>query len=109
VAVVHFLPDSDGPYDIVRTLLDTLAPGSFLIMSHATTDGLATELAAQIQSGRHGAGKLRDRAEFAQFLDGLEVLDPGIVSVADWRAEGEPAPRPAFDQVAVWGAVARKG
>ncbi|GAA4256626.1 SAM-dependent methyltransferase [Dactylosporangium darangshiense] len=109
VAVVHFLPDSDEPYEIVRTLLDALAPGSFLVMSHATTDGLAPELAAQIQSGRHGPGKLRNRAEFTQFLDGLEILEPGIVSVAEWRAEGEPDPRPTFDEVAVWGAVARKG
>ncbi|GAA2333598.1 SAM-dependent methyltransferase [Dactylosporangium salmoneum] len=109
VAVVHFLPDSDRPYDIVGKLLGTLAPGSFLVMSHATTDGLAPELAAQIQAGRHGPGKLRDRAEFARFLDGLDVLEPGIVSVAEWRAAGEPEPRPAFDEVAVWGAVARKG
>ncbi|MFG2044119.1 SAM-dependent methyltransferase [Dactylosporangium sp. NPDC048998] len=109
VAVVHFLPDSEDPYGIVSRLLGALAPGSFLVMSHATTDGLAPELAKQIQAGRHGPGKLRDRAEFTQFLDGLEVLEPGIVSVAEWRAAGEPEPRPTFDQVAVWGALARKG
>ncbi|MFI5907515.1 SAM-dependent methyltransferase [Dactylosporangium sp. NPDC051541] len=108
VAVVHFLPDDDRPYDIVRTLLGALAPGSFLVMSHATTDGLAPELAAQIQSGRHGPGKLRDKAEFTAFLDGLDVLEPGVVSVSDWRAQDELDPRPGFDEVAVWGAVGRK-
>ncbi|MEU7871497.1 SAM-dependent methyltransferase [Dactylosporangium sp. NPDC049140] len=108
VAVVHFLPDEDEPYDLVARLLSALAPGSFLVMSHATTDGLAPELAAQIQSGRHGPGKLRSRDEFAQFTAGLERLEPGIVSVAEWRAEAEAGPRPTFDQVAVWGAVGRK-
>ncbi|WP_433604039.1 SAM-dependent methyltransferase [Dactylosporangium sp. CA-139114] len=108
VAVVHFLPDTDEPYGIVERLLGALAPGSFLVMSHATTDGLAPELAAQIQAGRHGPGKLRDRAEFARFLEGLDLLEPGIVSVAEWRAEGEPGPRPTFDEVAVWGAVGRR-
>ncbi|WP_432824816.1 SAM-dependent methyltransferase [Dactylosporangium sp. CA-092794] len=108
VAVVHFLPDEDDAHGIVRRLVDALAPGSYLVFSHATTDGLAPELTAQIQAGRHGPGKLRDRAEFAQFVGGLELLEPGIVSVAEWRSAGEPEPRPTFDQVAVWGAVAYK-
>ncbi|WP_433040388.1 SAM-dependent methyltransferase [Dactylosporangium sp. CS-033363] len=108
VAVVHFLPDDDKPYEVVADLLGALAPGSFLVMSHATTEGLDPELAAQIQEGRHGPGRLRDRDEFARFMGGLDLLDPGIVSVAEWRAGDEPQPRPAFEEVAVWGAVGRK-
>ncbi|WP_433199996.1 SAM-dependent methyltransferase [Dactylosporangium sp. CS-047395] len=108
VAVVHFLPDDDKPHELVADLLAELAPGSFLVMSHATTEGLDPELAAQIQEGRHGPGRLRDRDEFARFMTGLDLLDPGIVSVAEWRAQDEPRPRPAFEEVAVWGAVGRK-
>ncbi|ORT56182.1 SAM-dependent methyltransferase [Streptomyces sp. CB03238] len=43
----------------------------------------------------------RSRAEFASFLDGLEVLEPGIVSCASWRFA-------AVTEVAQFGAVARK-
>ncbi len=55
-------------------------------------------------TGMHpGIGEVAgDRAEFASFFDGLEVLEPGIVSCAHWRAGGS-AP-----EVARFGAVARK-
>jgi hypothetical protein len=56
-----------------------------------------------------GPGKLRNRAEFAEFLADLEILGSGIVSVAGWCAGTEPEPRPTFDEVAVWGGVARRG
>jgi hypothetical protein len=108
VAVVHFIPEEDDAHDIVARLVDTLAPGSYLVMSHATTDGLAPQLAADIAAGRHGPGRLRNRQEFSQFFDGLQLLEPGIVSVAEWRAGSEPQPRPAASDVAVWGAVGHK-
>ncbi|HKD98524.1 MAG TPA: SAM-dependent methyltransferase [Micromonosporaceae bacterium] len=107
VAVVHFIPEEDDPYGIVGRLVGALPPGSFLVMSHATSDYLAPELVADIASGRHGQGRLRTRAEFARFFDGLELLAPGIVSVAEWRADQEPQPRPTAADTAVYGAVAR--
>jgi S-adenosyl methyltransferase len=36
-----------------------------------------------------------------------DFMPPGIVSVADWRAQGEPQPRPSPAETAVYGAVAR--
>ncbi|MFI5891411.1 SAM-dependent methyltransferase [Actinoplanes sp. NPDC051513] len=49
----------------------------------------------------------RDGGEIAAFFDGLELVDPGLASVALWHAEGEPRARPAIEDVACNGLVAR--
>ena len=41
MAVLHFFRDSDNPAALVAELGDALAPGSFLVISHGTTDGQA--------------------------------------------------------------------
>jgi hypothetical protein len=107
IATVHFMPDEDDPYGIVARLVAALPPGSYLVMSHATSDYLPQELVADIATGRHGAGKLRTREEFVRFFDGLELVSPGIVPVAEWRAEDEPQPRPSPTDTGVYAAVAR--
>jgi hypothetical protein len=107
IATLHFIPDADDPFGVVAQLLGALPPGSYLVISHATSDGLPPALAADIAAGRHGPGRLRTRSEFAGFFTGLELVPPGIVSVADWRADDEPQPRPSAETVAVYGAVGR--
>jgi hypothetical protein len=107
IATVHFIPDEDDPYGIVTRLVAALPPGSYLVMSHATSDFLPPDLVADIATGRHGTGKLRTREEFARFFDGLELVPPGIVPVAEWRAEDESQPRPTPAETAVYAAAAR--
>ncbi|RKN51129.1 SAM-dependent methyltransferase [Micromonospora endolithica] len=114
VAILHFVPDDDDPYAVVRRLLDALPAGSYLAASHATHDYLPPEVAAQAKAaarggGPHGLINLRSLAEFTRFFDGLDVVEPGITSVAEWRAEGAPEPRPSVAEVSMYGAVARKG
>jgi hypothetical protein len=46
--------------------------------------------------------RARDRAQIAAFLDGLELVEPGLVSAPLWRPDGEAA------EVPLWAAVARK-
>ena len=50
----------------------------------------------------------RTREEFARFFTGLELMPPGIVPMAEWRAETETAPRPAPADASAYAAVARK-
>ena len=107
VAILHFVPDEADPYGIVARLVGALPSGSFLVISHASGDFWTPELNADIAAGRYGVFWPRPRAEFARFLDGLELVSPGIVSVADWRAEDEPPPRPTAADTATYGAVAR--
>ncbi|MGW4498819.1 SAM-dependent methyltransferase [Micromonospora sp. NPDC004336] len=113
VAILHFVPDGDDPYAVVARLLDALPPGSYLAASHATHDHLPPEIAREAKAagrggGPHGVINLRSRAEFVRFFDGLEVVEPGVTSVAEWRADDAPQPRPSVAEVSMYGAVARK-
>jgi S-adenosyl methyltransferase len=110
VAVLHFLPDEDNPAQIVSTLLDALPSGSYLVASHVTAEhnpqGLAGAARAYSDSGV--TGKIRTADEFAELaFQGLEMVDPGLVVVSEWRPAGT-GPRPQAMEVSGYGAVARK-
>jgi hypothetical protein len=109
VAVLHFLHDTDRPYEAVSRLVGAMPAGSYLVISHATNDFMSAETAASVNAADAATRvsfQFRSKQEFARFLDGLEVLEPGIASVADWHADGEPQPRPTPAETAVYGAVA---
>lgn len=113
VAILHFIPDRDDPGAIVTRLLGALPAGSFLVASHATADYLPPHIAAAAKKaadgGAHGVIMLRSREEFARFLDrpDLELIEPGIESVAHWRADDEPEPRPSAAEAGIYAGVAR--
>jgi S-adenosyl methyltransferase len=107
VAVLHFIPDQSDPHAIVARLVDAMPSGSYLVMSHATGDFWTPQLRAGLASGRFGELWARTRDEFARFFDGLELVAPGIVSIAQWRDEDEPRPRPTPAESYAYGALAR--
>ncbi|TQS41215.1 SAM-dependent methyltransferase [Cryptosporangium phraense] len=109
MAVVHFLDDATHPYDVVRTLVDALPPGSYLAMSHMTLDFLPPDQARQLGAISTAEGsRLRSRAEFARFFDGLELVPPGIAVLSEWRRAPGESPASRAD-VSGYGAVARIG
>jgi hypothetical protein len=110
VAVLHFVPDEDSPGEMLRALLNALPPGSYLVASHVSNE--------HNQSGLDGAGRayasggmrgqLRTSEEFAELaFEGLEMVDPGVVLVSDWRPATTGA-RPMASEVNTYGGVARK-
>jgi len=110
VAVLHFVPDGDDPQRIVDTLLDALPAGSYLVASHATSEFYADRgaEAARIYHQRGIPFQFRTADEFAELaFRGLRVLEPGVVSVPEWRP-GSDDPRPLPAEVAWNGGVARK-
>ncbi|WP_067821174.1 SAM-dependent methyltransferase [Actinomadura kijaniata] len=110
VAILHFITDEEGPYEIVARLRERLAPGSHLVITHAARDHLTPErYAANVEANeRSGVPfRLRSRAEFARFFEGLELLEPGITSVLDWRPDGARRRRPSVEDVSMWCGVAR--
>ncbi len=109
-AVLHFIPDEDKPYAIVGELLAALAPGSYLILSHGTADFIPAEIRDRVTGVYTKAtaplvGRSREKVQ--QFFGGLDLLEPGVVTVPLWRPDEEPAA--GSDRVSMYGAVARKG
>jgi hypothetical protein len=94
-AVLHHLPDSVGPHAIVATLMDGVASGSYLAISHLTDDMQTDEMAAMTRSVPSSARHVfaaRSRAEFSRFFDGLDLVEPGIVPIDQWRPGEWPIP-----------------
>jgi S-adenosyl methyltransferase len=110
VAILHFIKDADEPHEKVQRLVSAMPSGSYLTITHATSDHMPPETSAAVGSADSRTRvpfQFRSRERFARFLDGLELVPPGIVSVAEWRAESEVGPRPSAAETAVYGAVAR--
>ena len=109
VAVLHFIHDSEHPWSAVKSITDYLAPGSYLVLSHVTGDNLAPEVVERANGIYDRAlvrGAPRSHSEIMRFFDGLEVMPPGLVDVADWRP-GHCA-RPDGRPVLFWAGVGRK-
>jgi trans-aconitate methyltransferase len=109
VAVLHFIQDQDDPVGIVTRLRDAMAPGSYLAISHGTTDmeNAREEIAAGVVRAYQRSTSpvvLRSRAEIERFLDGFDLVEPGLAQIHQWRPDG---PRPDV-QGGIYGAVGRK-
>jgi O-methyltransferase involved in polyketide biosynthesis len=104
LGILNFVLDTDKARSIVRTLMDALPSGSHLVLTHPTLELGGEGNAAAMAFWNENATPpitARSRAEFASFLDGLEIVEPGIVSCARWGA-------PEAAEVAQFGAVGRK-
>ena len=106
--VLHLIPDGDDPGRIVGRLMDQLAPGSYLVISHPASDirpAAMAEMARRVNSRLASArGTMRDREQITRFFDGLSVLEPGVVQPQQWRPEDGLSQ----SKVTAWCAVARK-
>jgi len=90
LAVTHFLPDEDRPYEIVRAMVDRLASGSFLVLSHATPDfNPAAEDAVAVYRQSGTPAQIRTKSEIERFFDGTELIEPGLTTTHRWRPDGE--------------------
>ncbi|WP_232664498.1 SAM-dependent methyltransferase [Pseudonocardia sp. TRM90224] len=103
LGILNFVLDDADARGVVSTIMGAVPPGSFLAITHPTTElGGEGNVAAMEFWNKNATPPIRARssAEFAAFLDGLEPVEPGIVSCARWRTEAPTVPQ--------FGAVARK-
>ncbi|MDH6213925.1 SAM-dependent methyltransferase [Streptomyces pseudovenezuelae] len=110
LGVVIFLPDEEDPYAVVRRYLDALPAGSHLVLSHTITSPAMPDVDEAVRFwNEHGIPPLTQRSPQAvtRFFDGLELLEPGVVSCSRWRPEGAHGAA-VPQEVAMYGGVALK-
>jgi O-methyltransferase involved in polyketide biosynthesis len=81
VAVLHFLSDERAG-ELVARVVERAAPGSYLVISHGLRTP-ATERVAAVYAAAEAT--VRSRQEIAAFFEGLELVEPGLVPLSDWR------------------------
>ncbi|GAA4705559.1 SAM-dependent methyltransferase [Streptomyces youssoufiensis] len=102
--VLGHINNDNQALTLVRQLVDSVAPGSYLILSHsAPSPRLSAAAAAYAETGGIPY-RLRPIDQIAQFFDGLEMIDPGLVPMPEWRPDATT--RPTREDVG-YGAVAR--
>ncbi|MFE9642901.1 SAM-dependent methyltransferase [Streptomyces sp. NPDC006365] len=92
VAILHFVEDEDGPYEAVAQLRDALAPGSLLVVTHASYEGIPlpperAEGAVDVYKNIRNPLIMRSRDEIARFFEGYDMMEPGLVPMPEWRPD----------------------
>src|SRR5215831_13430990 len=89
LAILHLLPDADDPAARVAALARASAPGSFLVISHLTSDfapGQVTAGAAAYNALVPTGVFPRTHAQVSALFGGLPLVPPGVVPVTEWAA-----------------------
>jgi len=109
IMVLQFVPDTDDPWKLARTLMDAVPAGSYLTIAHPASD-VDQEAGPALRqlSTRMGGTRVAPRShqQIARFFDGLEMVQPGLVQLHRWRP-GPGAPGDGRD-LAAYGGVGRK-
>src|SRR5215471_2547770 len=88
LAVLHFIADIDDPVEIVSSLASTLAPGSYLVISHLTGDLAPGPVAAGVATYNSlvpTALNPRSHTQVSALFGGLPLVPPGVVPITEWR------------------------
>jgi S-adenosyl methyltransferase len=88
LAILGHIDDADDPHAVVARLMDAVPSGSYLVISHPIDTSAEMNEAARVWNERSPTKITpRPQAEIARFFDGLELLDPGVVQLPDWRPD----------------------
>jgi hypothetical protein len=107
LGILNFVLDYDKARDIVRRVLAAVPSGSFLVLTHPTFDaevGGEGQIPAMKFWNENATPPItaRSGSDIAGFFEGLDLLDPGLVSCSQWRVgSGSGTAVPQYGAVAV--------
>jgi len=111
IAVLHFVGDGDDPVGVVGTYRDATVPGSFLALTHATSDyrpSMAKDAEEVYRRASHQI-HYRTKREIGALLAGYELVEPGLVDLIKWRPEPDAGPDPLGGDVTRYSGYAAVG
>ncbi|MBF6258250.1 SAM-dependent methyltransferase [Nocardia farcinica] len=92
IAVLHLLADDDRPAERVAALRNAVVPGSYVAISHLTSE-LRPDDAAALGASAADSSKVgihfRPAAAIAGMFDGWALVEPGVVELPLWRPESD--------------------
>jgi hypothetical protein len=103
IGILGHVPDSDNPAAIVRRIVDALPSGSYLVINDSITTPV-NDSAVETAQSKGANYHLRTIEQITAFFDGLDLIEPGVVSTPLWR----PIPGGTPQEIAVYCGVARK-
>jgi S-adenosyl methyltransferase len=107
LGVLNFVHDDAEAQSIVRRLLAAVPSGSYLALTHPTLElGGEMNVPAMAFYNKRAEPKIRARSgeQVLSLFDGLDLIEPGLVSSPRWRWEGDEEP----PETPLWAGVARK-
>jgi hypothetical protein len=108
-AVLQLVSDVEDPYGIVAELMGAVPSCSFLVVTHPASDvhaDIAAEAARRYNASVATAQTRRSFAEVSRFLEGLEIIKPGVVQCHRWRSA--LGMNVSEYEVSAWAGVGRK-
>jgi hypothetical protein len=108
IAVLHLIRDEDNPRQIIEQLMAAVPPGSSLTISHVPNDmhlGAMSDMSDRLNRLLAQASTYRSHGEVSGFFAGLELVEPGVIPIQQWRPS---TPEEANAVAAMWGGVAVK-
>jgi O-methyltransferase involved in polyketide biosynthesis len=109
LAILQLIPDDASPHAIVARLVDGLASGSYLVISHPASDVLPdamAEMQRRLNERQREITTFRPRPDVCRFFDGLDLIEPGVVQPHRWRPG--PGDLNPDQEITGWCGVARK-
>jgi hypothetical protein len=109
LSVLHFVPDSADPAGLIARMLSAFPGGSHIAISHITTDGTsAITTTERLMAKTPDRVSTRTHAEILDLVSGLDVVEPGLVWLPEWRPEPDMAMPENVAEAYYYGMVASK-
>jgi hypothetical protein len=101
LAILHFIPDADDPAGVIDRLRESMAPGSYLAITHVAQQDESEDVpkVMAVYNASTAPVAMREHGEILPFFAGFELVDPGLVHASAWRPDsGSPGQDPGLSR-----------